>query len=170
MPHPSDQPLLDAYDEYADAIFRHCLFRVRDRGHAQELMQDTFLRALEAHRKGSEIQNMRAFLYRIAHNLIIDSYRRDHGESSLEEMAETVGFDPPDESQNPVRDFAGSEILERLQEVAEPYRTAVVMRYVDGLDPGDIADLLKVSANVVSVRIHRGLKRLGLLLEAHPKA
>ncbi len=166
MPHHSDQPLLDAYDEYADAIFRHCLFRVRDRERAQELMQDTFLRALEAHRKGSEIQNMRAFLYRIAHNLIIDTYRRDHGDVSLEEMEETVGFDPPDESQSPARDFAGSEILERLQEVEEPYRSALVMRYVDGLDPRDIADMLGVTANVASVRIHRGLKRLSLLLKA----
>jgi RNA polymerase sigma factor (sigma-70 family) len=168
MSHSSDQLVLDAYDTYADAIFRHCLFRVRDRERAKDLMHDTFLRALEAQRKGADIQNMRAFLYRIAHNLIIDAYRRDHGDASLEELEETVGFDPPDASQSPARDFAGTEVLEKLQHVDEPYRSAVILRFVDGLEPSDISELLGVSANVVSVRIHRGLKRLGALLHAQP--
>jgi RNA polymerase sigma-70 factor (ECF subfamily) len=166
MQHMHDQSILEAYDAFSDAIFRHCLFRVRDRDLALELMQETFLRALQSTRKGSNITSMKAFLYRIAHNLIIDHYRRDHGDVSLDELQEAIDFDAEDVSQNPLRDVAATEVLEKLQEMQEPYRSAVVMRFVDGLEPRDIAELLGVTANVVSVRIRRGLDRLSTLLRA----
>lgn len=161
-----EEQFLKAYDDYADAIFRHCAMRISDRERGRELMQETFLKAWESVRRGTKVENMRAFLYKVANNLIIDTYRRDRGELSLEDMAEETGFDPAD--QNADRDVervvAGSEILETLQKLEEPYRTALVMRYVDGLEPKDIADMLDISPNVASVRIHRGLKHLSTLL------
>ncbi len=166
IPHPMEEQFLKAYDDYADAIFRHCAMRISDRERGRELMQETFLKAWESVRRGTKVENMRAFLYKVANNLIIDTYRRDRGELSLEDMAEETGFDPAD--QNADRDVervvAGSEILETLQKLEEPYRTALVMRYVDGLEPKDIADMLDISPNVASVRIHRGLKHLSTLL------
>lgn len=159
-----DEQFLQAYDTFADAIFRHCALRVGDRESARDLMQETFLKAWDAARKGLEIQNMRAFLYKIANNLIIDTYRRDRGQASLEEMEEQTGFDPVDLTQDPLRTYAGSEIVSMLQNLEEPYRTAIVLRYIDGLEPRDIAELLGVSPNVISVRIHRGLKNLSTLL------
>lgn len=68
--------LIEAYDAYADAIFRHCYFRVFSRERAKELMQETFLRAWDQMVKGEEIRHMRGFLYRVANNLIIDESRK----------------------------------------------------------------------------------------------
>src|SRR5690349_19793406 len=59
---------LQAYDEFADPIFRHCYFRVFRRDRAKELVQETFLRAWEYQLQGKPIENIRAFLYRIANN------------------------------------------------------------------------------------------------------
>jgi RNA polymerase sigma-70 factor (ECF subfamily) len=161
-----EEQFLQAYEEYADAIFRHCAMRISDRERGKELMQETFLKAWESVRRGTKVENMRAFLYKVANNLIIDTYRRDRGEVSLEDMAEEKGFDPADEhlTADVERVHAGNEVLEKLHELEEPYRTALVMRYVDGLEPKDIADMLGISANVASVRIHRGLKHLSQIL------
>ena len=59
----------------------------------------------------------------------------------------------------------GARALKALEELPEPYREAVVMRYVDGLSPTEIARTIGESENVVSVRVHRGLKKLKSLLE-----
>lgn len=82
-----------AYEAYADAIFRHCYFRVFNRELGKELMQETFLRVFEYLSKGNTVDNMRAFLYRVANNLIIDNVRRKK-ELSLDALNEQ-GFDPP---------------------------------------------------------------------------
>ena len=161
-----EEQFLKAYDEYADAIFRHCALRISDREVGRELMQETFLKAWESVRRGTKVENMRAFLYKIANNMIIDTYRRNRGEVSLEDMAEEKGFDPADEhlDRDVVRVVAGAEVIGKLEKLEEPYRTALVMRYVDGLEPKDIADMLGITANVASVRIHRGLKHLSTIL------
>jgi DNA-directed RNA polymerase specialized sigma24 family protein len=72
-----------AYDEYAQAIFRHCHYRVFDRERGKDLMQEVFLRAWEYMARGEEVHNMRAFLYRIANNLIVDESRKKR-EASLD--------------------------------------------------------------------------------------
>src|SRR3989344_4641943 len=55
--------------------------------------------------------------------------------------------------------------LEYLQDIPPQYREAVVLRYIDGLSPKEIAELIETTENVVSLRIHRGLKALKKILE-----
>src|SRR3989344_6051013 len=156
--------LIEEYDAYADAIFRHCYFRVFSRERAKELMQETFLRAWDTMIQGKEIRHMRGFLYRIANNLIIDESRKKK-EQSLDALEEE-GFDPPDESQENVgaKTVDGEIVLSLLHELEDPYREVVTLRYIDGFRPMEIADILGVSANVVSVRLHRGIAMLQELL------
>ncbi|KKW19080.1 MAG: RNA polymerase, sigma-24 subunit, ECF subfamily [Candidatus Adlerbacteria bacterium GW2011_GWC1_50_9] len=75
---------------------------------------------------------------------------------------------PPDESntlERAVERHEGATALEALQKLPEPYREAIVLRYIDQLSPGEIADIVGESENAVSVRIHRGLKKLRAILE-----
>jgi len=84
--------------------------------------------------------------------------------ASLETLRED-GFDPGVEDEALGRDVIAEEnVLNVLKDVEEPYRTAVVMRFIEGLEPREIAEALGESANVVSVRITRGLKKLSSLL------
>ncbi len=173
MTHPPldpamEQRFLSAYDDYADAIFRHCALRLCDRELGKELMQETFLRAWESIAKGTTVLQLRPFLYKIANNLIIDHARRRklRHEESLETLQEEKGFDIPDREPSPERATESSLVLSTLQKLDEPYRSAVIMRYVDDLPPKGMAKLLGVSPNVVSVRIHRGLKQLTSLLRS----
>lgn len=150
---------LAAYDQYSDAIFRHCYFRVFDRERGKDLMQEVFLRAWEYLARGEEVQNMRAFLYRIANNLIVDESRKKR-EASLERLQED-GFDPgKDETEQWQGRLDRERILSMLDHLDEGYRNILIMRYVKDLSPSEIAEMTGESANTVSVRIYRGLKQL----------
>ncbi|MBT3835341.1 RNA polymerase sigma factor [Candidatus Peribacteria bacterium] len=160
-----EQLFLEAYDEYADAIFRHCTLRMGNREKGKDLMQDTFMKAWEYISKDKHIGNMRAFLYKVANNLIIDNVRKRNvrKEDSLEALQEK-GFDLHDAKQSPIREYEGKTIVETIQKIEEPYRTALTMRYVDDLTIGEISDVVGISDNATSVRIHRGLKQLTSIL------
>ncbi len=152
--------LTAAYDQYADAIFRHCYFRVFSRERGKELMQETFLRTWQYMADGKQVDNMRAFLYRIANNLIIDESRKKR-ETSLEALQE-AGFDPGGEDGNVTAASKLEErrILETLSKLDAPYRDVFVMRHIDGLKPAEIATMLGESSNAISVRLHRATEQL----------
>ena len=161
-----------AFELYGDELFRHASMRLSDRDRALELTQECFLRSMQYAKKGGEIRDPRPFLYKTLRNLIIDEYRK-RGIVSLEKMAEDAqavvdDLLPPDESntlERAVERHEGATALEALQKLPEPYREAIVLRYIDQLSPGEIADIVGESENAVSVRIHRGLKKLRAILE-----
>ncbi len=164
-----EQLFLSAYDQFSDAIFRHCALRLGDREVGRDLMQDTYVKAWEYVRKGETVENMRAFLYRVANNLIVDHARRMKRRTveSVEALQET-GWDVRDETAelHVKQRFAANQVMDALQQIEEPYRTAVILRFVDDYQPREIAEMLGVSANVASVRVNRGIQKLKTLLHA----
>jgi len=164
-----EKDYLAAYDAYADALFRHARFRVRDKSTAEDLVQETFTRAWVHIAKGGEpVRNIRAFLYRILGNLIIDRARKAK-EESLDALLDD-GFQVAGDV-GATADVASDarRAVEALGRLDEPYRTAVAMRFLDDLPPREIAEILGVSAVVVSVRIHRGVAKLRHLIETKPQ-
>lgn len=161
-----EEQFLQAYDDYADAIFRHCFFRVSsDRERAKDLVQETFTKTWEYMRVGRRVENIRAFLYRVATNLIIDAARRKKM-YSLDELRED-GFDPPSAD---TPDALGGRIDARrmvpfLSKLDGLYREAIVMRFIDDLTPKEIATITGETENVISVRVHRGVKKLRAMME-----
>lgn len=169
----------EAYERYSDELFRHCAIRLSDRERALDITQEAFLKTWEYMTKGNEVRELRPFLYRTLHNLIIDEYRK-HKSLSLESMVRSEDGDgdieslmPADESntlESAIDRFDGKRVLETLQELPDSYREVLVMRYVDGFSPKEIADAIGESENAVSVRVHRGLKKLKVLLESEAHA
>lgn len=160
MKRIDEKNFIEAYDSYADALFRYCYFRVYDRERARELMQETFFKAWEYLHKGNEIENLRAFLYKVAHNVCVNEAIRSKP-VSLDEMRENVGYDPEDHDlPSPERSAEGALLMERLLRLSDSDREALTMRYVDGLPVNEIAKHLGEAPNTVSVRIHRALARL----------
>lgn len=161
-----ERQILTAYDSYADALFRHCYFRLYDREEAKDVVQDVFIRAWEYVCDGNTIDNTRAFLYRTANNLVIDRVRK-HKSDSLDALQEK-GFDPEDHTADAARItdiISGREVIQVLHRLEDPYRAIVIMRYIDDLMPREIASVLGETENVVSVRIHRAVKKAKQLWE-----
>ena len=151
---------LKAFDDYADALFKHCFFRVSDREAAKDLVQESFTRAWDHLARGKEVRDYRAFLYRIANNLIVDFYRKKKA-VSLENIsdAEKNALFYDERGEREIEDDARRVLLE-IRKLPEDYQKVVAMRYVEGLTPKEIAALTGESENVISVRIHRGAEKL----------
>ncbi len=160
----SKQAFLKAYDEHSDALFRHCFFKVSDRELAKDLLQETFVKVWTYLSKGKKIVNMRAFLYKTLNNLIIDEYRKKKN-ISLDSLAED-GFDPKaDNLPNTLDIIDGERAIKLLSKLDDPYKETVFLRYVNGLEITEIAEITEQTENAVSVHIHRGLKKLKELYE-----
>ena len=152
------------YEAESDAVFRFCLFRVSDREQALDLTQETFIRLWQTIKKGEVMANARSFVFTVAHNLVIDWYRRKKP-ASLESMFET---DEGDSSQIPeIMDDSdtalkveGKHLIEAINGLNPSYSHAVYLRFVEGLTPPEIGKIIGVSANAASVRINRGLGQL----------
>lgn len=166
----SQQEFLKSYELWADALFRHIHFRVFDREIAKDLLQDVFMRAWEYIASGKEIEQMRAFLYRVANNSVIDHVRKKKS-VSLDELSENEGFDPSDNSHARIKvggEF--SQAMEVLRGLDEQTQELLVMRYLDGFGPKEIAEIISESENVVSVRLNRAIKKaqklIGVILDS----
>ncbi len=157
------EEFIQAYENHSDAIFRHCYFRVFDREVARDLTQETFLRTWDyLQKEGKAVENLKAFLYRVATNLIIDRSRKKR-ETSLEVLQE-LGFEVVEESR--AVDFVEIQSLMAAVEMLFPDdREVVTLSFVEDLAPVEIADILGISANAVSVRLHRAIKKLRLIMQ-----
>jgi len=161
MPNPDE--FMKVYDAHVDAIFRHCYFRVFDRERARDLVQETFLKTWEYLAQGRKIENIRAFLYRVATNLIIDGSRRKK-EISLEQLSE-AGFDPAAEEKEDITALLDWDfLLKKLEDLEPLYREALVMRYVDDMSVKEIAEATGEKQNTISVRLHRAAGKLKQLI------
>ncbi len=150
---------LRAYDEHSDALFRQCMFKISDREKAKDILQDTFTKTWGYISKGNEVTNMKAFLYKTLNNLIIDEYRKKK-ESSLDDLHDE-GFDPTSPTDSTAEErIDGAKAMKMIDELPEPYKTAVFLRYVNGLELREIAEITGDSENAVSVHVHRGIKKL----------
>ena len=156
----TNEHFIKAYDEFSDAIFRHCFFKLSDRELAKDVLQDVFMRTWEYMSQKGEIKNIKAFLYQVANNLIIDQYRKRKYNLSLEEMKET-GFDVPSKEKRDAYFSAEvRNIMEIIKKLDPIYKDVLFFRYVDDLSPKDIAEILNESESVISVRLNRGIKKI----------
>lgn len=160
----TEEDLSKAYEAFSDAIFRHCFFRVYQREYALDLMQQVFMKTWEYMASGKPIDNMRAFLYRTANNLIIDEVRKKKEQVSLD-VLEEQGIEPATDRREELEaTIDGAQIAKYLKKLPKDEREILVLRFIDDLSPKEIAQVLDETANVVSVRIHRAIKKLRELL------
>lgn len=160
----AETDFMKAYEAYADPLFRYCYYRVSDRELAKDMVQEVFMKTWEYLAQGTHVDNLRAFLYRVARNLVIDNSRRKRP-ISLDELKDQ-GFDPgADERPTLETRIDARSVYAQIDRLEESYREILVLRFGNGLPPKEIAVILGISSNVVSVRIHRGIKQLRQLLK-----
>lgn len=113
--------------------------------------------------EGHEVKNLRAFLYRVANNLIIDDSRKKK-EASLEDIV-AEGLEFASRAQTELQHGAEAcELLIFLDKLEPPHRELILMRYLDDLSPGEIAEAIGTTENNVSVRLHRAIRKARELL------
>ena len=137
---------------------------------AEDLLQETYLRAYRAFASFEEGTNLRAWLYRILTNAYINVYRKRQREP------QTVSTDDVDEwylydqlAERGREPSAETEVLERLpdeevqaalQSLPEQFRLAVLLADVEGFSYKEIAEILDIPIGTVMSRLHRGRRAL----------
>ncbi len=160
MNQDMEKAYLESFEAYSDAIFRFASFQVSDREAAKDITQDVFLNVWKYIAGGAKIENMRAFLYAAARNKIID-HRRKKKEESLDNLSE-AGFDAKDDYAHVHMEQSAeaNRVFRLIRTMEEGTREPMLLRFIDGLSMKEIAEIMGENENVISVRIHRGIKKL----------
>jgi RNA polymerase sigma-70 factor (ECF subfamily) len=160
----TEKQFLEAYETHSDAIFRYCYYRVFDREKAKDFVQETYFRLWKYMVKGTEVENIRALLYKIARNIIIDESKKKKS-SSLDQIMEK-GFSPSQDPRQKTEDyFTGKEIIEIVKSLEEKYRDVIIMKYIEDLSTKEISEALGETENNVYVRICRGIEKVKEILK-----
>ena len=143
-------------------IFVFIRQRIRDRGRAEDLTQDTFLQGWEKRESLRDPESAISWLLAIASRKVIDSHRwyGARPESRMPEHHDPSGGS--DEA--PFPEERAAEVQEALAEVPELYRTVLILRYWSGLTPSQIARLLGEPEGTIRNRIFRAHLQLRKVL------
>ncbi len=148
-----------AHHSYERGMQSYAFFKTHNQATGEDLVQDTFIKTWNYLVKGGEVDLMKAFLYHILNQLIIDEYRK-HKITSLDTLL-TTGFNPSvDDSERHENMLDGSEVVRLVQYLPVKYEKVVRMRYIEGLSLKEISQMTGLSRNAVSVQIHRGMMKL----------
>jgi RNA polymerase sigma-70 factor (ECF subfamily) len=146
---------------FAGQLFRVALRVSRDRGKAEDLVQETFLQAWRSFHRFELGTNLRAWLYKILFNVYYSGLRRERLElvPVEETIAETIAYDPP-----APQHLTEEEVLMALERVPRDFQVPVVLADVEELSYREIADALQIPIGTVMSRLHRGRKLLRMEL------
>ncbi len=151
---------------YADQLFRVALRVVRNRAHAEDLVQETYLQAWRCFDRFEPGTNLRAWLYKIMFNTHHSQRRRLRLQlvPFEETIAETIAYDPP-----APQHLTDKEVLAEMEKLPRDYQIPVVLADVEGLSYKELAEALNIPIGTVMSRLHRGRKllRMGLAKFAH---
>ncbi len=118
--------------------------------------------------KGGEVDFPKALLYRIAHNMLVNSYARDKKHDSLDDLSE-AGFEVSDPLQEKTSNLDIKDLYNVLKELPDKYSDLIISRHIEGFSVKEIAEKEEVTENVISVRLHRALERLAKLYNKYEK-
>ena len=148
------------YDKYIDKIYRFVFLKVNSQEIAQDLSSDTFLKCWEVYKSGSRIDNIQAFLYRIARNLVIDHYRqKDRVQFVSFENSPIIDPGPSLEAKIALNSDLAI-IKTAIPNLKEDYQNVVVWRYLEDLSIPEIAKITDKSEQATRITLHRALKAL----------
>lgn len=160
-----DALLALAHRDYGQALNLHSYFRLNDRALSNDLVQETFVKTWTYLAKGGKIDAMKAFLYHVLNNLIVDEYRKKKA-LSLDAMLD-VGFEPQNKPRKSISDeIDDNAVVALVKRLSEKQQKIIRMRYVQDLSLEEIAILTKQSKNTVAVQIHRAVEKLKLVHES----
>lgn len=163
--HKDEGAFTELYRRYLDPVYRYMRYQTPTSEEAQDLTAQVFFHAYRASDGFRGESTYRTWLFRIAHNTLI-SYRRSRGKAPIP-VAELP--ESPDEDTDVFHRAAEAEAARTLwsviRELPLPEREIVQLRYVEGLEPREIAEVTGRSPGAVRVRIHRLLRRLRRRLE-----
>jgi RNA polymerase sigma-70 factor (ECF subfamily) len=155
-----------------DSLYGGALRMTRNPADAEDLVQETMLRAYRSFDRFEPGTNLKAWLFRIMTNAYINTYRKKQREPQKVSTAEIEDFDLYQELKNHDAEFSetpetlvldqlvDTDILEAIEDLPDQFRLAVVLSDVEGFSYAEMAEIMDVPMGTVMSRLHRGRRAL----------
>lgn len=154
---------------HMDALYNFALRLTTDADEADDLLQETYLKAYRFFDKFEQGTNCKAWLFRIMKNSFINMYRRSSKEpdkvdyNDVEEFYHSIraeSTDPNDLEQKIFSNILDDDVSSALESLPEEFRTVVILCDIEGFTYEEIADFVECPIGTVRSRLHRGRKML----------
>lgn len=159
--------------QYMQPLYTAAMRMTRNNADAEDLVQETYLRAYRSFGSFQEGTNLRAWLYRILTNTFINSYRAKKRRPEISDVediedlylykrlgASTSSDQGRSAEEELFEHITDSQVKEAIEALPEQFRMAVLLADVEGFSYKEIADMLDVPIGTVMSRIHRGRRAL----------
>lgn len=157
--------LAEIYDQYYNRIYTYIYHRLGDAGLSEDLTAEVFLRMLESVKASRAWHtSLTGWLYRIAHNLVIDHYRRQAKREGPELNERIIPA-----ADNPVLSFekllSEQQLREAIHTLTDDQQQVIFLKFVDDLSNAEVADILGKTEGAIKALQHRALASLRRALE-----
>lgn len=158
------------FTAYHDRIYRYVAGMVQDPSEAEDLTQDTFLRAYRGRESLRDPNAVRGWLYRIATHVCLDRLRQRvpqvsiDGEEGARQVA-SVRSESPSALEITEREETSACVQRCLDFLPDSYRAVILLHEAHSLTAAEIAGLLGVSLATVKIRLHRARRKLQTVME-----
>jgi RNA polymerase sigma-70 factor, TIGR02947 family len=157
--------------QYAPQLYSAALRMTRNPADAEDIVQETYLKAYRAYHTFEEGTNLKAWLYRILTNTYINKYRRRQRRPTEVELGELQDLylyrrlgeasGASHSAEKEVLDqFVDTDITDAIESLPENFRMPVLLADVEGFSYKEIAEILDIPIGTVMSRLHRGRKAL----------
>jgi RNA polymerase sigma-70 factor, ECF subfamily len=156
----------DLFDRYYDVVFRYVLFRMGDRTLAEDITQETFVRALRRITSVSyQGRDIGAWFVTIARNLIFDHvkssrYRLEQTTSDIVELSPSTGGP----EQQVLDGATNDELLRCVRKLNPDQQECIQLRFLQGMSVAETAEMMDRNEGAVKALQHRAVRRLAQLL------
>jgi RNA polymerase sigma-70 factor (ECF subfamily) len=165
--HQDEEALVSIYDAYSLAIFRYAFRLIGNSQAAEDVVSETFFRFIHSIQAGGGPKKyLKAYLYRVAHNLIVDRYRQariTEVDYEIETWMNSGSNEDPEGQAE--RSIMQKEVRQKLWSLTDDQRQVIVLKYLEGLNNREVAEVVGKSVGAVKSLQHRGLNALRRMYE-----
>lgn len=170
----NEKAFAELYARYKQSLYRYCVRMLNDEGLGADVYQETWSKVIKAREKYQVKAKFKTYIFHVAHNLIIDTWRK---RSSRGEKLEFVSIDNDSDDSFNIELEANANVFDDIQseeqliqfklaleQIPPEQRDALLLHYEQGLTLQQIADMEKVGRETIKSRLRYAVKKLKILI------